>query len=93
MNTQLRTRIYANDRLLMSLIALLGTRDPHLLDEMQAVIELVIAEGDDAPEAQREAWDHLRREMDLIRVVANAPLRDGDGHGGNDGDGEGGGVH
>ncbi|SKA06215.1 hypothetical protein SAMN05428963_105202 [Consotaella salsifontis] len=72
MNTELRNRIFANDRLLKALITLISLRDPHLLDELKEIFEFAAETGNPMGDAPAGAWEHLREELEAIAALSQA---------------------
>jgi hypothetical protein len=70
MNPELRVRLFANDRLLKALIALLAEREPHLMSELREVFSQAQQEGSEIGDNTRATWAEINRELDLIEGMA-----------------------
>jgi hypothetical protein len=67
---ELEQRTLATERLLSTLIALLSARDPHLLEELQAVFVEPDFGADDAGRSASETWRRIRSELkDTGRLI------------------------
>jgi hypothetical protein len=67
---ELEQRTLATERLLSTLVAILSARDPHLLEELQAVFRSPDFAGDEAGQAASATWSRISEELkDTKRLV------------------------
>jgi hypothetical protein len=74
MNDDIRARIAANDRLLKAVIILLAIKDPHLLDELDAIFKIADGQEGLIGDADKKTRAHLNSELAMIRSLAQVSL-------------------
>lgn len=72
MNTRLRARLFANDRLLKALVTLLAIRDPGLLLDLQAICDIAAEGNNEEGNVSRDSWIDLEQELALIASLTGA---------------------
>jgi hypothetical protein len=70
MEKELRVRLFANDRILKALVALLAERDPSLLSDLRLIFTQARTEGSEVADNTRATWEEINRELQLIADLA-----------------------
>lgn len=68
-DADLLQRLTAVERLLTTLIAFLASRDPHLLEELQAVFDKPDFDADTAGRSAAETWARISQSLSETRAV------------------------
>ena len=81
MNRELQVRLYANDRMLKALIALMVERDPRLLQDLRDVFQQADDAGHAIGDNHRDTWSEINRELELISEMTGLRSKAEQAHG------------